>query len=209
MFQSLTNPMFIFMLISLIVSLVIHEFAHALVADALGDKTARLSGRLTLNPIAHFEPLGLLMILFAPIGWAKPVSVDAGQFKHPRLGLFLTALAGPMSNLLLACLSLLTLRLDPGMNPNSFWYSLVTTAALVNVNLCVFNLIPVPPLDGSRLVSSWLSYRWERAYRKFEMYGPFLLMMVFILPPVRDAMFNTVFRTAQAFVASWFGLYVG
>ncbi|MBX5436149.1 MAG: site-2 protease family protein [Alicyclobacillaceae bacterium] len=205
MFHNLSSPSFLFQAIAVVVSLVIHELAHAVTADVLGDRTPRLAGRLTLNPVAHFEPLGLLMILFAPIGWAKPVPIQASHFRHPRLGLVLTALAGPLSNLALACLCFLILRDLPAVSQMRFLYLLALYGASVNVCLCVFNLIPIPPLDGSRIVGGLLPYRYERYYHWLEAYGPFVLLGAVLL--LGGVVFGPLFAWSERFVASWFGLY--
>lgn len=183
---NIIDPSFLFRFIAVLIGLVLHEFSHALAADVLGDKTARQAGRVTLNPLAHLDVLGLIMILFAPIGWAKPTPVNASRMKHPRIGMILVALAGPVSNLVIAlvCLTLLSV-LNPvtmgGFLPQLLWWG-----ALVNLSLFVFNLIPLQPLDGSRIVSGLLPYRLEVKYRKLEIYGPFILLLLVMIPPLRN-----------------------
>lgn len=194
------------MAIVVIVSLILHEYAHALTASIFGDPTPRLQGRLTLNPLVHFEPLGLIMILFAPIGWAKPVSVNASYFRWPRAASTAVALAGPVSNLVLACLCDLSIRLfgSGGYVEGSIWYLFIQDGAAINVSLCVFNLIPLPPLDGSRVVAPWLPSRSAIAYGKLEFYGPFILLIAIIV--LRNSVFTPLFSGAQALVGSWFGV---
>lgn len=196
------------MLIAIVVSLVLHEFSHAVTADLLGDRTARNSGRLTLNPLAHLEIFGLLMIFFGPIGWARPVPVNPSNFRWPRLGMIVTALAGPASNFVLACLFLFIYRVQflSGSGSAGFLSNLVWIAALVNINLCIFNLIPLPPLDGSRVVANLLPLRQRLAYSKLELYGPFILLLAFILPPVQNYLFSPLFGWFQHLVTGLFGL---
>lgn len=208
MFQTLSSPLFLFTVIAIPISLVIHEFAHAVVADWFGDPTPRLAGRVTLNPLPHLDALGLLMILFGPIGWAKPTPVNPQNFKRPRLAYLVTVLAGPLSNLILASISFLLLRWV--WNPNDvlssgFLTRLLNVMAVINVNLFVFNLIPVPPLDGSRILETFVLYRHGRALRAFELYGPFILLLLVMIPPLQNHVLAPVFNGALNLVASWFG----
>jgi Zn-dependent protease len=214
LFQNLIGPNFIFYVITIPLSLVVHEFAHAWTADRLGDPTARLEGRLSLNPLVHLDPLGLILILFGPIGWAKPVPIDASRLRRPRRDLILVALAGPCSNLILACACFLCLRVLPDSmfysgGVSSFFMQLLTWGAIVNVTLCVFNLIPLPPLDGSRVVSSLLSYRQLGWYSRLELYGPFILLLLVVIPPVRNFVLDPLLNGAWQLVASWFGFSAG
>lgn len=187
MFQNILGPDFIFRLIAVLIGLVIHEFAHALVADWLGDKTARLAGRVTLNPVAHLDPIGLIMILFAPIGWARPTPVNPSQLRHPKSGTILVALAGPVSNILIASICLVAIRssgiafASSGFLPTLFW-----EIALVNMFLFIFNLIPLPPLDGSKVLENLLPSRLAYRYHALDTYGPFILLLLVILPPLRN-----------------------
>ncbi len=205
---SLFGPDFIFRLIAIVVGLVIHEFAHAWTAMVLGDKTAKYQGRVTLNPVAHLEPIGLLMILFGPFGWARPVQVNSSNFKHPRTATLLVALAGPVSNLILAIICLLAYRpyfFSGTLNTEGFIPQLLSWAATVNVALFVFNLIPIPPLDGSRIAYSLLPYRWEIQYRKLELYGPFIMLLLIMIPQTRNVIFGTLLNTITFGLASLLG----
>ncbi|MCL6453258.1 MAG: site-2 protease family protein [Alicyclobacillus sp.] len=208
MFQNVLDPSFIFRLIAILVGLVLHEFAHALAADWLGDRTARLAGRVTLNPLAHLDPLGLIMILFAPIGWAKPTPVDPGRLRHPRSGAALVALAGPVMNLLVALVGLLVLVNGfpapvslVGFLPQALWW-LVS----VNAYLFIFNLIPIPPLDGGHILSNLLPYRAERRYRVLEAYGPFLLLLLVLIPPIRNHVLYPLLNGTLAVLLHLFGM---
>ncbi len=207
------GPYFIFYVITLPISLVLHEYAHARTADWLGDKTARLSGRLTLNPIVHLDPIGLLMMLFGPIGWAKPIPVTASNFKHPRRGIVLTATAGPLMNLAIALIAVLIWKLLNPADPFSagfpkFWYTLLVWFIQINVYLFVFNLIPIPPLDGSRIVGGLLPYRAAVKYSRLELYGPFILLLLVIIQPLRNHLLYPLFNDTLKLFGSLFGFSV-
>ena len=160
----------------------IHEYAHALVATKLGDQTARLSGRLTLNPLAHIDPIGALMILLAGFGYAKPVPVNIRNFKDRKVGMALTAIAGPISNLIMGFLSLVLIRLLMFVMPEStvkeVIYLFLIFSAGININLAVFNLLPIPPLDGSRLATLFLP---DRIYYKIMQYERYIILVVLVL----------------------------
>ena len=154
----------------------IHEFAHALIAHKLGDDTAKLSGRLTINPLAHIDPIGALMIMLVGFGYLKPVPVNPRNFKNPKGGMALTALAGPVSNLIMAFLFTLcycaVFRFSTGA-AGTFAYSIAyffMYAAQVNISLAVFNFIPVPPLDGSRIISVIIPEKYYFGIMKYERY---------------------------------------
>jgi Zn-dependent protease len=164
----------------------VHEFAHAFVATKLGDKTPKFAGRLTLNPMAHISPLGALMILVCGFGYAKPVSVNARNFKNPKAGMALTALAGPVSNLLMAFVFIFISKLVVVLASNSVIdlkilsavYTFLYLAARINVNLAVFNLLPIPPLDGSRIFQIFVPNKY---YYKMLEYERYIVIVVFVL----------------------------
>ncbi|HTM01726.1 MAG TPA: site-2 protease family protein [Candidatus Omnitrophota bacterium] len=168
-------------------ALTVHEFSHAYVASRMGDPTARLLGRLTLNPLAHLDPIGTILLLIAGFGWAKPVPVDARYLAHPRRDMMWIALAGPASNVILAALFGTLLRAVDG---NAYLSGTIMGAALVdmvrysvylNLMLAVFNLIPIFPLDGSRILTGLLPAPAAERYRALEPIGPMLLLGLILI----------------------------
>lgn len=166
-------------------TLPIHEFAHAWVATKLGDQTPRLQGRLTVNPMAHISPIGALMILLVGFGYAKPVGVNPRNFKNPKKGMALVALAGPVSNLIMGFIAeffrVLCFRIEAA-STSSLMLSAIESfffyAAIVNVQLAIFNLLPIPSLDGSRLLQVLIPSKYYFKYMQYERY---IIIAVFIL----------------------------
>ena len=169
----------------LIFSITIHEFAHGLVAYKLGDPTAKYMGRLTLNPIAHIDPFGtiilpLLLTLahIPPIGWAKPVPVDFMSLKNPKRDMLWVGLAGPVANFLIAIALSVVIKLFP-MLAHTIIGQVIFFGIIINMILALFNLIPIPPLDGSRIVSALLPYQYVASYNKIQPYG-FLIIVILL-----------------------------
>ena len=157
----------------LLFALVFHEFSHGWVANRLGDPTAKYAGRLTLNPMAHLDLFGSLMILFVGFGWAKPVPVDSRYLANPRTDMMKIAFAGPASNLLLAFIAGSLIRLTGNMGVLS---SMLIMFAQINIMLAVFNMIPIPPLDGSQIFSGLMIRHNPDLVIKLQVYGPQILM---------------------------------
>ena len=157
----------------LLFALVFHEFSHGWVANKLGDPTAKHQGRLTLNPLAHLDPFGSMMILFVGFGWAKPVPVDSRYLANPRTDMMKIAFAGPASNLLLAFIGGMLIRVTGYMGPLT---SMLIIFTQINISLAVFNMIPIPPLDGSQIFSGIMLQRNPQLVMKLQMYGPQILL---------------------------------
>ncbi len=196
---------YIFLIPIILLSLTIHEYAHALMADFLGDPTPRRMGRLSLNPLRHLEPFGTLLLFFAGFGWAKPVIVDPANFRIPKRAMLSVALAGPLSNLLLAIVGAALLKVLAAslsiiaLSPTTIFLLLkfCQTLIIINLSLALFNLLPIPPLDGSRITSYFLPNRYRLQYRQFEQMAPMLLLILFavgglgvILSPAIGYSFN-------------------
>lgn len=170
-------------LLAVLFCLTVHETCHGLAALALGDPTAKRQHRLSLNPLRHIDWFGLLMMLVAGFGWARPVPVNPNYFKKPRQGMALTALAGPASNLLLALLLLIPARLIYTYAHYSVFnqtaLDFLTSTAVLSIGLGLFNLIPIPPLDGSKVLAVLLperAYRWLMRYERFGIFALWLLV---------------------------------
>ena len=169
----------------LLFALTVHELAHGYVAWRLGDPTAKNLGRLTLNPLKHLDPLGVLAFVIMKIGWAKPVPVDPRYFRHPQRDMLLVALAGPAANVGLAVASAALAHLFVALRhmlPLSFLQPLVAMLAAsvwINIMLAVFNSLPIPPLDGSRVLMGILPPEAARGYAKLEPFGLILLLILF------------------------------
>lgn len=219
--------LFIIMLI-----LPLHEYAHAWTAYKLGDDTARYQGRLTLNPIAHLDPIGSILLLLTGYGWAKPVPIDPTRFtrKHSiRFGVAITALAGPLSNLIAAFIGMIVLRIYETTDlyaESMTAYALSGTAALtapvmlmlmlsafisINIGLAVFNLVPIPPLDGSKIASYFTSGRFDRWFdRNYQIVR--IVFMVVVLTGILsvplefiDSLVYTLFRYMTAWIPALIG----
>ena len=176
--QFLANPLFgLTWLLGLIFAITIHEFAHALAADRLGDPTPRLQGRLTLNPLAHLDPIGTLMLLLTRFGWGKPVQFDPFNLANPRRDAALISLAGPVSNLATATVAAGIIRLSPIL------YPLLLPLIVLSVGLALFNLIPIHPLDGGKIILGLLprdiASEWDRILHQ---YG--LIILILLLLPI-------------------------
>jgi Zn-dependent protease len=174
-----------------LLALVVHEFSHAWVANLFGDKTSEWSGRLTLNPTAHMDPLGTVAFPLLSIamgssiffGWAKPVPIDTGQFSNYRKGLFWVSFAGPLSNILLGFLTAFVfvgfrIAVPETSSYFRFFDSMLQSLLILNFSLAIFNLIPIPPLDGSNMVLSFLDYRASQKFMALQQFSFFFLLFL-------------------------------
>lgn len=172
--------------LALVVAITVHEWAHAISADRLGDPTPSLQGRVTLNPRAHLDPIGTIMLLFFRFGWGKPVQFDPFNLRNPKRDTVIISLAGPASNLVLAIASSLIIRiLDLGFLPlNGILPSLLLTfliqLTIVNIVLAIFNLLPIHPLDGFKIVGGLLPDHYHRQWMELERYGIFFLIALLL-----------------------------
>ncbi len=163
----------------LLFSITLHEYAHGRSALFFGDPTAKMQGRLTLNPLPHIDPFGALCLFLFNFGWAKPVPVDPRYFKNPRKDIIFMSLAGPAANLMLAALAGLALRFF--MFPSEIYQLTLFYLLFMNVGLGLFNLIPLPPLDGSHILENLLPLNASLKYREIGRYGPFILIGIIML----------------------------
>lgn len=184
----------------LLFALTVHELAHGWVAFRLGDPTAKMAGRLTMNPLKHLDPLGVLAFVIMKIGWAKPVPVDPRYFRNPQKDMLLVALAGPGANVLLALASALLARVLVSMPVLPLFVlqplvGMLVASVWINIMLAVFNIIPIPPLDGSKVLMGVLPPEAARSFARIEPFGFFILLALFytgvigglILPIIRFA----------------------
>jgi Zn-dependent protease len=181
-------------------ALTFHEFSHALTAYLLGDTTAQRMGRLTLNPLAHIDPLGLMLLILIRFGWAKPVPFNPHNFSYPRLYSVIVGLAGPISNVFLALLSLLALHNVPvGFSPDItvLWNKLFQLSVWINIMLAVFNILPIPPLDGSHLLRVFIPPSLLPYYAQFERISFIFLIIFMSIPQIRTALVHTIYWTIE------------
>ena len=183
LYQSGQLSVLVILLPTLVFSLCFHEFAHGYIAYRLGDSTAARNGRLTLNPIAHLDPVGSIMILFVGFGWAKPVPVNPINFSNPRIDMMKVAFAGPASNLILAFIAGTIIRFAgiTGLLNNNIIISALGLFTWINIALAVFNMLPVAPLDGSQIFGNIISKKNPELAWKLQKYGPNILMVIILI----------------------------
>ncbi|PIY16949.1 site-2 protease family protein [Candidatus Dojkabacteria bacterium CG_4_10_14_3_um_filter_Dojkabacteria_WS6_41_9] len=190
----------LFIIPAMLLSSAVHEFAHAYTAYRLGDDTARAEGRMTLNPLAHIDLIGLFMMVFGRIGWSKPVPVNSYNFENPVVGNALVSAAGPASNFGLVIVSAILLRILimiplPALVLQLF-ATFFTVMLFINCSLMLFNLLPIPPLDGSNIVEMFLPKAWRAGWSGLAQYAPIILLLL-ILP------FSPLFAIFSSF---WYNL---
>ena len=166
---------FVLLAVPLLYSLIIHEVAHAWVADKVGDSTARWAGRISLDPRRHLDPVGTISLLLLGFGWAKPVPINDNNFRNHRLGLILVSSAGIAANIIVACLTQIAYALlKPA--PYGSLYSVLSHFMMINIILASFNLIPIPPLDGSKILMGFSTKKFQYSLARLEPYGMFIVL---------------------------------
>jgi Zn-dependent protease len=173
---------FIAFIIAIVLGITVHEFMHAYAAHRLGDDTARLLGRLSLNPMAHLDPFGSLLLVLAGFGYGKPVPFNESRLRT-TMGVTFVALAGPIANVALAALCALPLRFGTASVIGGAYEEILTAIVLWNCVLAIFNLVPIPPLDGANVIYGLLPPRMQYSWRTYQQYGPFLLLAILLLAP--------------------------
>ena len=188
---------FVAFIIAIVLGITVHEFMHAYAAHRLGDDTARVLGRLTLNPMAHLDPFGTLLLVLAGFGYGKPVPFNESRLRS-ALGVTFVALAGPLANIALAAVAALPLRFGSAEVFGDAYAEILGAIVLWNCVLAIFNLVPIPPLDGANVVYGLLPPRQQFSWRTYQQYGPFLLLAVLLFAP--QILSAVVFAPALAIV---------
>ncbi|WP_042463680.1 site-2 protease family protein [Neobacillus dielmonensis] len=188
--------------ITLIFAFTFHEFAHAFVAYKFGDMTAKNQGRLTINPIKHLDPIGTILIFIAGFGWARPVPVNRFFFKKPRLAGVLVSVVGPLSNLLLACIGFIigygVNRFGAGTSDNFMLF--INIFINLNIVLFIFNLIPLPPLDGYRIIEDLMPNDIRSKMTQYEQYG-MLIFLILVITPLDNYTIQPIFNVVVPWVS--------
>lgn len=207
MLENLTD--YIYIVVAALFAIILHEIAHGLVSTWLGDPTPKRQGRLSLNPLKHLDPIGTLCLIFFHVGWAKPVVVNPDYYKNKKRGMALVALAGPLMNFLLAIFSIIIMAIFVKVNAYSnvliIIYNFLLYFSVINLGLGLFNLIPIPPLDGSRILGAFLKDDTYEQYMKYERYGFIIIAILLALSSLRGngtsfiselvvIIFNFIFR---------------
>ncbi len=197
--------LFFLWLLAIVYGITVHEYSHVLAAYLQGDDTGRLMGRLTLNPIAHIEPIGMILLLIVGFGWGRPAPFNPYNLKYRKWGEVYVALAGPLSNLISIIVFILAVNiLGPILGPANLLIQLFGFLILINIILLAFNLIPIPPLDGSKLLFTLLPARYEHIKAQLSRNGPWILLMLifadnFLGINIFGRVFNVFFRLAGIF----------
>ena len=203
----------LYLLPAAVIAIVLHELAHSLVSYAFGDPTPKNEGRLTLNPLKHIDPIGFLLLIVARVGWAKPVMIDPRYYKKPKLAIAIVSLAGPLINIILALIfSLIYVILYKVGFENSFiaiigQFSLI--CIYLNIGLALFNLIPIPPLDGSKILGAFLPDKIYIKYMSYQKYGMIFMLIIFLVITILDhlgypSLINYIVNNiAYAFLDLW------
>ena len=200
----------LFRIPALIAALTIHEYAHARAAVAMGDPTPKFLGRVTLNPIPHIDPIGLLLLFIAGFGWAKPVEVNHRNFRDGRKGMFVVSLAGAGANIALGFVAWFLLMLLGELNLiGMVWQKTLWQLYRYNLMFAVFNLLPIPPLDGSKVLMSLLPGHLAYQYQKLEPYGNYILIALVLIPGLLGTLVTPFYRIIEFFIRGAASLILG
>ena len=193
----------------IIIAMVIHEYSHARVAYALGDYTPKMQGRLTLNPAAHVDLIGLVMLFIVHFGWAKPVQINPMNFSNPRRDDILVSLAGPLSNLITAFVFtiILVFMIKLHMTLTEGLLVVFNLIIVYNINFAIFNMLPIPPLDGSHILRNLLPYEMARAYEQLERYS-FIFLIIILATPILGYIFVPLQRFIFGIFKSIVGIFI-
>lgn len=209
---------YIYIIPAALIAIMMHELAHGYVSYLLGDPTPKRQGRLSLNPAKHLDAVGTLCLILFRVGWAKPVVINPDYYKNKRLGMFLVALAGPLTNFILAFISIIIVAIFWKYTTNYTIFinvilNFLINLAIINIGLGVFNLIPIPPLDGSKILGSFLKGKAYEIYMQIQQYGFIILFIILALSSMRsggvsiisEAVYN-IFYFIVEIVEKLFGL---
>lgn len=195
---------------ALLAAMTIHEYSHARSAVAMGDPTPRFLGRVTLNPIPHIDPIGMLLLFVAGFGWAKPVPINPRNFRDGRKGTFIVSLAGAGANIVLGFLAWFFLVLLGELNLiGVVWQKTLWQLYRYNLMFAVFNLLPIPPLDGSKVLTSLLPGDLAYQYQKLEPYGNYILIALVLIPGLLSVIVTPFFRVIEFIIRGTAGLILG
>ncbi|WP_313568075.1 site-2 protease family protein [Acetoanaerobium noterae] len=192
----------------ILIALTFHEFAHGLAAYAMGDDTAKNAGRLSLDPMKHIDPIGFIMLFIMRFGWAKPVPINENNFKHERLGLFFVSIAGITMNLILALIFQLILFFTADIVQLSAYVDVMRGIVWINIMLAAFNLLPIPPLDGSKIIYTFLPRNLRFTFYKYESYGSIILIILLLTGGI-SLLLNPVISALISFLNSIILLFRG
>ena len=196
------------MLPGILIALTFHEFAHGLAAYAMGDDTAKNAGRLSLDPMKHIDPIGFIMLFIMRFGWAKPVPINENNFRHERLGLFFVSIAGITMNLILPLIFQLILFFTADIVQLSAYVDVMRGIVWINIMLAAFNLLPIPPLDGSKIIYTFLPRNLRFTFYKYESYGSIILIILLLTGGI-SLLLNPVISALISFLNSIILLFRG